>query len=71
MKAHWTHRQPRRASKWTLAVILVPFLFAGCSEPEKARTWLGVAAETCKTIHKIKDRCNDREKFTGSDRRAD
>nr|WP_249417515.1 hypothetical protein [Citrobacter freundii] len=68
---HWSHRQPRSGSKLALVAILVPFLLVGCESLEKARNWFGVAADVCNTVHKIKERCNDREKFISTDRRAD
>ena len=60
-RRHWTHRQPRRGSKWALVAILVPFLLVGCVSLEKARNWFGVAADVCDTVKKIKERCHDRK----------
>ena len=42
-----------------LTLMLVPFLLVGCAAYEKACVWLGIAAEMCNTIDKIKERCND------------
>ncbi|MFW0973705.1 hypothetical protein [Leclercia pneumoniae] len=59
MASHWTHRQPRRWAKVALVVILVPFLLVGCVTLDKARIWLGVAAEVCDAVNKIKYKCRD------------
>ncbi|HED6269648.1 TPA: hypothetical protein R5X29_000725 [Enterobacter sichuanensis] len=61
IKRHWTHRQPRRGVKMALVTLLVPFLLVGCVTLEKARGWLGVAAEVCDIIHKIKEHCDERK----------
>ncbi|RTQ01282.1 hypothetical protein EKN38_12970 [Enterobacter sp. WCHEn045836] len=60
-REQWTHKRPRWGSEWALVAILVPFLLVGCVTLEKARDWLGVAAEVCDIIHKIKEHCDDRK----------
>ncbi|MXF06698.1 hypothetical protein FQ042_12205 [Escherichia coli] len=53
-RKHWTHRMPRRSARWTLVVILVPFLLVGCVSLREAEHIFDAASEVCRIIDGVR-----------------
>ncbi|EEU9452459.1 hypothetical protein EGX60_22225 [Escherichia coli] len=53
-RKHWTHRMPRRAEKWALVAILVPFLLSGCVSLDRARQLFYTASQVCEIVDSVR-----------------